>query len=67
MKKTKLHLFTSVFELVIGLLAVGSFVLIVIDANENAMKWVGTLILSVVFIIMGITGIISYIKDKKDC
>ncbi|MDE5540002.1 MAG: hypothetical protein K2J20_05905 [Bacilli bacterium] len=66
MKKTKFCLFVSIFELIVGLLAVGSFVLIVIDVNENAMKWIGTLLLSLVFIIMGIIGIIDYNKNKKN-
>lgn len=66
MKKTKFHLFVSIFELIIGLFAVGSFILIVIDSNENTMKWIGTLLLSIMFIIMGIIGIISYNKDKKN-
>lgn len=42
MNKTKFHLFASVFELVIGVLAVGSFALMLIDTNENVMKWIGT-------------------------
>lgn len=66
MKKTKFHLFASIYELIIGLLVVGTFVLIVIDTNENVMKWIWTLLLSIVFIIMGIIGIISYNKDKKN-
>ncbi len=66
MKKSKFHLFVSIFELIIGLFAVGSFILIVIDSNENTMKWIGTLLLSIMFIIMGIIGIISYNKDKKN-
>ena len=67
MNKTKFHLFASVFELVIGVLAVGSFVLMLIDTNENVMKWLGTLFLAIVFVIMGITGIMSYHKDKRNC
>ena len=66
MKKTKFHLFVSIFELIIGLLAVGAFVLIIMDANENVMKWIWTLLLSILFIVMGIIGIISYNKDKKN-
>ncbi len=67
MNKTKFYLFASVFELVIGVLAVGSFALMLIDTNENVMKWIGTLFLAIVFVIMGITGIMSYLKDKLNC
>ena len=67
MNKTKFYLFASVFELVIGVLAVGSFALMLIDTNENVMKWIGTLFLAIVFVIMGITGIMSYLKDKLTC
>lgn len=66
MKKTIFYLFVSIFELIIGLLAVGAFVLIVIDINENVMKWIWTLFLSIIFIVMGFIGIISYNKDKKN-
>jgi len=62
MKKTKIQLFTSIFELVVGLLAVFSFILLIIDKNENTLKWISTLILSIVFIAMGSIGIINYIK-----
>lgn len=64
MKKTKIQLLVSIFELIIGLLAVGSFVLIVIDDNENIMKWIVALLLSIVFVIKGIVGIISYKSNK---
>lgn len=67
MNKTKFYLFASVFELVIGVLAVGSFALMLIDTNENVMKWIGSLFLAIVFVIMGITGIMSYLKDKLNC
>ena len=67
MNKTKFDLFASVFELVIGVLAVGSSALMLIDTNENVMKWIGTLFLAIVFVIMGITGIMSYLKDKLNC
>lgn len=65
MKTTKFHLFVSIFELVIGLLAVGAFVFIATDVNENTVKWIGTFVLAIAFIVMGITGIISYHKGKK--
>ncbi len=61
-----IHIGFHLKTLIIGLLVVGTFVLIVIDANENVMKWIWTLLLSIVFIIMGIIGIISYNKDKKN-
>ena len=65
MRYGKFHLTTSVFELIIGILAVVSFALIVSDTAESAVKWIGALILAVIFIIMGIAGIVRYCKDKK--
>lgn len=65
MRYGKLHLAASIFELIVGVLAVVSFALIVGSTAESAVKWIGALILAVVFIIMGIAGIIAYCKDKK--
>lgn len=65
MRYGKFHLTASVFELIIGILAVVSFALIVSDTAESAVKWIGALILAVIFIIMGIAGIVRYCNDKK--
>ena len=64
MKTAKFQLICAIFEIVVGVLAILSFVFIIIDESENASKWMGTLFLSLGFILMGISGVIDY-KDSK--
>jgi len=58
------HLFASIFQAVVGLAAIVSYILLAIG-NEPVGKWTVTLILAIVFLIMGTTGIVSHIRRKK--
>ena len=63
--KTKFNLFTSIFQLIVGLLAIVSF--IILWANgEVVTKWIITLVLAVVFVILGVVGVIDYISARKN-
>ena len=57
--KSKWKLFASIFQLVIGILAIASFVIIA-SSGENVTRWIVTLILSIAFVFVGIVGIIDY-------
>lgn len=57
--KSKWKLFASIFQLVIGILAIASFVIIA-SSGENVTRWIVTLILSIAFVVVGIVGIIDY-------
>ena len=57
--KSKWKLFASIFQLVIGILAIASFVIIAFS-GENVTRWIVTLILSIAFVVVGIVGIIDY-------
>ena len=57
--KSKWKLFASIFQLVIGILAITSFVIIA-SSGENVTRWIVTLILSIAFVVVGIVGIIDY-------
>ena len=61
--KSKWQLFASIFQLVVGLCAVVSFATLGFG-GENMTKWIGTLILSVAFVVLGIVGIIDYASKK---
>lgn len=61
--KSKFQLFASVVQLIVGILAIASFI-ILSSGGENTTKWVITLILSILYVIMGITGIFNY-RAKK--
>ena len=59
--KSKWHLIASIFQLVIGVMAVVAFV-VVGSNDENMIKWVATLLLSIGFIVLGVFGILDYKK-----
>jgi len=61
--KSKWSLIASIFQLVIGIAAVLSFVILALN-GENMTRWIVTLILSVAFIVLGIIGIIDYKSNK---
>lgn len=61
--KSKRNLIISIFQLVVGLLAIGVF-FVAICNGENITKWLITLILAVAFVVIGIIGIVDY-KSKK--
>lgn len=61
--KSKRNLIISIFQLVVGLLAIGAF-FVAICNGENIIKWVITLILAVAFVVIGIIGIVDY-RSKK--
>ncbi len=61
--KSKWQLFSSIFQLTVGILAVVSFAILGLG-GENMTKWIVTLILAIAYIIMGIAGIIDYQSDK---
>ncbi len=61
--KSKYNLISSIFYLVVGILAIISFILLSIG-GETMTKWLITLLLSIVFVIFGIIGIIDYKSQK---
>lgn len=61
--KSKWQLFASIFQLIVGLAAIASFVILEFG-GENMAKWIVTLILSITFVVLGIIGIIDYKSNK---
>lgn len=61
--KSKWQLFSSIFQLIVGILAVISFVILGFGGEDMA-KWIVTLILAIAFIVVGIIGIIDYKSNK---
>lgn len=60
----RLSLILSVIETVIGALAIVSFVILAIS-GENTINWIPPLILSILLVIIGVTGIISSVKKNQ--
>ena len=61
--KSKWSLTASIFQLVIGITAALSFVILALN-GENMARWIVTLVLSIAFIILGIIGVIDYFSNK---
>ena len=59
--KSKWYLFSSIFQIFVGLSAIIFFIILTIN-GEIMTKWIITLILSIAFIIIGIIGVLDYIK-----
>lgn len=59
--KSKFQLFSSVFQLIVGVLAIAAF--IVLALNGEAMgRWVVTLLLAFAFFVIGVMGVVDYYK-----
>lgn len=61
--KGKWNLVSSIVQLVFGLLAIVTFIILAIN-GEVMTKWVITLLLAIAFVIIGIIGIIDYKSQK---
>ena len=57
--KSKKQLLASIIQLIIGALAIVAFIILGLG-DENMTKWIITLVLSVVYVVWGIVGIIDY-------
>lgn len=61
--KSKWQLFASIFQLIVGIIAIISFAVLGFG-GEDMKKWVVTLILSIAFVVLGIIGIVDYKSNK---
>jgi len=62
--KSKWNLISSIIQLVVGILAIVAFIIMVMSREENMTRWIGTLILAILFVVFGIIGIIEYKTQK---
>lgn len=61
--KSKRNLIFSIFQLIIGLLAIIAFA--VVGRNgENIAKWIITLLLAIFYVVLGVIGIMDYKSSK---
>ncbi|MBE6712598.1 MAG: hypothetical protein E7580_03635 [Ruminococcaceae bacterium] len=55
----KRHLFTSIFQVIVGVAAVIAYIVIA-ASDESVGRWTITLILAILYIIMGVIGIVDW-------
>ncbi len=60
----KIFLVLSIIQFAIGFLTTLSFVVLAIG-GEKVSQYIPTLVLAVIFVIMGIVGMIRYKRDKQ--
>lgn len=61
--KSKRNLFVSLFQLIVGILAIVVYVFLELS-GENTVKWSITVILAVAYVILGVMGILEYKNNK---
>lgn len=61
---SKWQLFSSIFQMVVGIAAIIAYVVIA-AAGEPLGRWTVTLILAIAFVIIGIVGIVDWKKGNK--
>lgn len=62
--KNKWYLISSIFQVLIGLIAIVFFIILVINGEEMT-KWIITLLLAIFYVVIGVIGIIDNIKNRK--
>ena len=59
------NFFLAIFQIVIGVAAIISYIIIAV-AGEPLIRWTITLILAVLFVVIGVIGLIDCIKTNKN-
>ena len=61
--KGKRNFIVSIFQVVIGILAIAAFVVLGLS-GEDVVKWIITLVLAVAYVVLGVIGIVDYKSNK---
>ncbi len=61
--KNKRNLIVSIFQLVIGIFAIVAFAALG-SSGDNMTKWIITLVLAAVYVVLGVIGLIDYKSNK---
>ena len=56
--KSKWYLISSIFQIIVGVLAIVSFILMAINGDLET-RWVITLLLAIAFVVMGVIGVLD--------
>ncbi len=62
--KSKWQLFSSVFQITVGVLAIGAFLVLAWN-GEDLLRWTVTLLLAIAYLVLGVLGVVDYLKNKR--
>ncbi len=57
----KWNLIASIFQLIVGLLAIAAFIILAVN-GEDLRRFIVTAVLALCFVVLGVIGIADYIK-----
>lgn len=60
----KWNLFAAIFQIVVGIAAIVAYIFIAAQ-GEPMGKWTVTLILAIAFVVMGVIGLVDYVRAKR--
>ncbi len=60
----KWHLFSSIFQIVVGIAAIIAYVVIAVS-GEPLGRWTITLLLAIAFVVIGVIGLVDWNKSKN--
>ena len=60
----KWNLFAAIFQIVVGIAAIIAYIFVA-ASGEPLGKWTITLILAIAFVVMGVIGLIDFLKLKR--
>jgi len=60
----KWHLFSSIFQIVVGIAAIIAYIVIAIS-GEPLGRWTVTLLLAIALVVIGVIGTVDYAKSNK--
>ena len=60
----KWHLFSSIFQIVVGIAAIIAYVVIATSGKVIG-KWTVTLLLAISFVVIGVIGLVDWNKSKN--
>jgi uncharacterized membrane protein HdeD (DUF308 family) len=60
----KWNLFASLFQIAVGISAIVTYLLLAVN-GESVFRWTVTLVLAAAFIVIGVIGIIDFMRAHK--
>ncbi len=60
----KWSLFASIFQIIVGIAAIIAYIFVA-ASGEPLGKWTITLILAIAFVVMGVIGLIDFLKSNR--